>query len=150
MATYVFEYIFPACQAFLCLKMQMSTTHTLTVKKLFRAMFKAIPFKQKTIHDRKIQNFTREIKNNPQMKELSGNFSLEQQGITLDVDGTGFGDRDGELTVASKLHMFMSNVRSNNKMKIAKAKEFKALVSFIIDIDYHTNMAFNGTATITV
>jgi hypothetical protein len=57
--------------------MQMNTTQTSTVKKLFRAMFKAIPFKQKSIHDKKIQNFTREIKNNPFMKELSGNFSLE-------------------------------------------------------------------------
>jgi hypothetical protein len=39
------------------------------------------------------------------------------------------------MTVASKLALFMSNVRSNSKMKIAKAKEFKSLVSIIIDID---------------
>lgn len=41
-------------------------------------MFKAIPFKQKPTHDKKIQNFAREIKNNPQMKDLSGGFNLEQ------------------------------------------------------------------------
>jgi hypothetical protein len=46
--------------------------------------------------------------------------------------------------------MFMSNVRSNDKMKLAKAKEFEKLVSIIIKINLETEKAFHGTATITV
>jgi hypothetical protein len=61
------------------------------------------------------------------------------------------GDRNAEnMTVASKLQMFMSNVRSDSKMKMAKAKEFKSLVNTIIEIDFRTETAFQGTATITV
>jgi hypothetical protein len=50
-------------------------------------MFKAIPFKAKSLHDKNIKNFINEIKSIPHMKELSPNESLADQGITLDIDG---------------------------------------------------------------
>ena len=60
------------------------------------------------------------------------------------------GDKNEIMSVASTLQMFMSNVRSNDKMKLAKAKEFEKLVSIIIKINLETEKAFCGTATITV
>jgi hypothetical protein len=73
MSNYVFEYIFPAITSFMQLKMYMNQKNTDAVSTLFKAMFKAIPFKTGILADKNIQIFLRELKNIPIMKELAGN-----------------------------------------------------------------------------
>jgi len=91
-------------------------------------MFKAIPFKQKPIHDKYIKNFISEIKSVPHMKELSPNENIESQGISLDENGPSSDKKHiGNVSVASKLRIIMDAVRSNDDMMTANAEEFKKL-----------------------